>query len=98
MVEMTIGTLCVHIIFIGSLKYYIVIYKKMYKKKDRYSEDVVLLNVLKASRRKEEIEAHGKFVSLRPAIFKNKKKYNRKRNYIFFESISSFYFVYYSYK
>lgn len=83
MVKMTIGSLCVHIIFIGSLRYLIVIYKKMYKKKARNSNEIIALNAFKASRRKEEIEAHGKLVSLRPIIFENKKKYNRKRQQIF---------------
>ena len=55
----------------------------MYKKKVRNSDEVVLLNTFKASRRKEEIEAHSKLVSLRPVIFENKKKYNRKRQQVF---------------
>lgn len=55
----------------------------MYKKKVRNSDEIIALNAFKASRRKEEIEAHGKLVSLRTVIFENKKKYNRKRQQVF---------------
>lgn len=50
----------------------------MKKKKD---ENVIALNAFKAARRKEEIEAYGKLISLRTIVQKSKKVYNRKNKH-----------------
>lgn len=51
--------------------------------KNRKKQIGTLADYVKANRkasRKEEIQAHGKQVSMRPAVFKSKKVYNRKRH------------------
>lgn len=50
--------------------------------KNRKKQIGTLADYVKANRkasREEEIQAHGKLVSMRPAIFKSKKCYDRKR-------------------
>lgn len=51
--------------------------------KNRKKQIGTLADYVKANRkasREEEIQAHGKLVSMRPAIFKSKKAYDRKRH------------------
>ena len=51
--------------------------------KTRKKQIGTLAVYVKANRnasREEEIQAHGKQVSMRPAVFKSKKVYNRKRH------------------
>lgn len=43
-----------------------------------------ILAAVKAAARLEEIEKHGKLISFRRTITKNKKKYNRKRKWELF--------------
>ena len=50
--------------------------------KSRKKQIGTLADYVKANRkasREEEIQAHGRLVSSRPAVFKSKKVYNRKR-------------------
>ena len=52
------------------------------KHKNKNKQIGTLADYVKANRkasREEEILAHGKPVSTRPAVFKSKKVYNRKR-------------------
>lgn len=51
--------------------------------KNRKKQIGTLADYVKANRkasRDEEIQAHGKQVSMRPAVFKSKKAYDRKRH------------------
>jgi hypothetical protein len=51
--------------------------------KNRKRQIGTLADYVKANRkasREEEIQAHGKLVSMRPAIFKSKKAYDRKKH------------------
>ena len=51
--------------------------------KNRKKQIGTLADYVKANRkasREEEIQAHGKQVSMRPAVFKSKKVYDRKKN------------------
>ena len=50
--------------------------------KNRKRQIGTLADYVKANRkasREEEIQAHGKQVSMRPAVFKSKKVYDRKK-------------------
>lgn len=50
--------------------------------KNRKRQIGTLADYVKANRkasREEEIKAHGKQVSMRPAVFKSKKVYDRKK-------------------
>lgn len=50
--------------------------------KNRKKQIGTLADYVKANRkasREEEIKTHGKQVSMRPAVFKSKKAYNRKK-------------------
>ena len=50
--------------------------------KNRKKQIGTLADYVKANRkasREEEIQAHGKQVSMRPAVFKSKKVYDRKK-------------------
>lgn len=44
------------------------------------SDVIDILNAAKAKSRQEEIDAHGKLISFRTTITRNKKKYDRKQN------------------
>lgn len=51
--------------------------------KNRKKQIGTLADYVKANRkasRDEEIQAHGKQVSMRPAVFKSKKVYDRKKH------------------